>query len=458
VCDHYVQPHAGGDAAFLLGVAKAVVEMGATDEAFLEAHTEGWPEFRAYVASLDWPQVEAASGVSQEDLRTVAKAYAASKSAVFCWAMGVTHHANGVENVQAIAALALLRGMVGRPHCGLLPLRGHSNVQGIGSMGVVPKLKDAVFERLQLHFGVPLPQHEGLDTLACMEAAERSEMRLAVCLGGNLYGSNPDASFAHRALGRVETVVYLSTTLNTGHVRGRGQETIVLPVLARDEESQATTQESMFNYVRLSDGGPKRVIGPRSEVEVVSAIASRVFPEGSPIDWRALSQHRRIREAIAHIVPGYEKIAAMDRTKEEFQIEGRTLHAPHFPTPSGKAVFHNTPLPPAHEGLRLLTVRSEGQFNTVVYEEEDLYRGQTRRDVVMMHPGDIARLGLSVGQRVSVSNDTGEMRGLTVRPLDVRQGNVVMYYPEANALVPRRADPRSRTPAFKSTPVTVSPD
>ncbi len=459
ICDLYVQPHAGADVAFLTGVAKAVIERGAAATGFIEDHTEGWNEFRSSILLASWDDIVNSSGVEKSTIEAVAAIYAESKNTVFCWAMGVTHHANGVENVQMIGNLALLRGMLGRPHCGLLPLRGHSNVQGIGSMGVVPKLREAVFANLESHLGVKLPTWEGKDTLACVEAAERGEMRFALCLGGNLFGSNPDAAFARKAMSKIDTVVYLSTTLNTGHAWGRGKETIILPVLARDEESQATTQESMFNYVRLSDGGRKRYLGPRSEVEVTSAIAARLFEESTPIDWRSLSQHRQIRQAIAHIIPGYEKAGEIDKTKKEFLVEGRTLHEARFPTANGKAKFHAVELPPIPDqhSLRLITVRSEGQFNTVVYEEEDRYRGQTRRDVVLIHPDDIARLHLQPGQKVTVKSQTGEATNLTVRPFDVRPGNIVMYYPEANVLVPRHADPKSRTPAFKNTPVTIEP-
>src|SRR6185369_6054635 len=194
--------------------------------------------------------------------------------------MGITHHRHGVKNVQAIANLALLRGMVGRPDCGLMPIRGHSNVQGIGSVGVTPKLKDAIFTRLQSHFGVELPTTPGRDTMACIEGAAAGELKVGFCLGGNLYGSNPDASFAASAIGNLDQITYLSTTLNSGHAHGLARETIILPVLARDEEPQPTTQESMFNFIRLSDGGPRRHDGPRSEIDVIASIAERVFAKG----------------------------------------------------------------------------------------------------------------------------------------------------------------------------------
>jgi molybdopterin-dependent oxidoreductase alpha subunit len=455
----YVQPDIGGDLALLTGVAKRIVELGATDEAFLRDHCHGAAVLEAHLSDLGWDDIVERSGVSKLDIDRIADLYARARNVIFAWTMGITHHVHGVQNVEAITNLALLRGMAGRPNAGLLPIRGHSNVQGIGSMGVSPKLKDAVFERLQSHFGVTLPTSPGLDTLACMEAADAHELRFGLCLGGNLYGSNPDAAFAAGSLGKLELLVYLNTSLNTGHAHGLAEETIILPVLARDEEPQPTTQESMFNFVRYSDGGPARHEGPRSEVEVMAELGHRVLGAVSPVDWLGMQNTRRVREAIAQIVPGFEDMATIDNTKTEFHIGGRTLHAARFPTVDGRArlKLHELPKLPGGDGrLRLMTVRSEGQFNTVVFEDYDLYRGQDRRDVILLHPADIERLGLRAEQRVTVTSEIGQLPGILVRPFDqIKPGNALMYYPEANVLVPRRADPASKTPAFKSVLVRV---
>jgi molybdopterin-dependent oxidoreductase alpha subunit len=456
----YVQPHIGGDLALLTGIAKRVQELGAHDEAFLTAHCDHWPELSHKLLTTPWSEIVAKSGVDREQINAIADRYAKSKNAVFSWTMGITHHAHGVENVETIANLALLRGMVGRPNAGLMPIRGHSNVQGIGSVGVTPKLKDAVLERLQSHFGVQLPTTAGLDTLACMEGAERGELKVGFCLGGNLYGSNPDAEFARRSLSQLNLAVYLNTTLNTGHAHGLAKETLILPVLARDEEPQPTTQESMFNYIRLSDGGPRRHEGPKSEIEVIATIARGVLGDSGPIDWKAMQSTRRIREAIAQIIPGFEQLAEIDKTKREFQVAGRTFHTPQFPTANGRAQLRVHDLPELLGGpdeLRLMTIRSEGQFNTVVYEDYDLYRGIDRRDVILLHPEDLARFGLSDGDRVTVTSTTGEMSGVIATAFDkIRPGNAAMYYPECNVLVPRTSDARSRTPAFKNVRVRVA--
>jgi molybdopterin-dependent oxidoreductase alpha subunit len=491
----YVQPHIGGDLALLTGVAKQIVEMGAHDATFLDAACNGWPELRDKLAEVSWDEIVAKSGVVRDQIDEIARRYAKSQGAVFSWTMGITHHAHGVENVQAIANLALLRGMVGRAGAGLLPIRGHSNVQGIGSVGVTPKLKDAVFERLQNHFGVQLPTTPGLDTMACIEGAHNGSLKVGFCLGGNLFGSNPDAHYARSALSKLDMLVQMNTTLNTGHAFSLARETIILPVLARDEEPQATTQESMFNFVRLSDGGPARHEGPKSEVEVIATLAEKVFQMGngewgmgkegngefvptpsSPIphspfpirqsqlnsiDWAAMRDASRIRDAIAAIVPGFERIAEIDRTKEEFHIGGRVFHQTQYPTANGRANLHTHELPPLYGAepgqLRLMTIRSEGQFNTVVYEDYDLYRGVDRRDVILIHPDDIRRLRLSGSDRVTVTGPAGSLRGVHLHPFEkIRPGNVAMYYPEVNVIVGRQLDPGSRTPAFKCVIVTLA--
>jgi anaerobic selenocysteine-containing dehydrogenase len=341
-----------------------------------------------------------------------------------------------------------------------MPIRGHSNVQGIGSMGVTPKLKDEVYQRLVQELGVKLPTTEGLDTLGCMVAAEERRLKVGVCLGGNLYGSNPDAKYAAQAISKLDLCVYLNTTLNTGHAHGLAKETVILPVLARDEEPYFTTQESMFNFVRLSDGGPSRLTGPRGEVHIIADLAERVLGNAGPVNWRAMNDTRNIRDKIATAIPGFQKIRQIDQSKAEFQIEGRTFHTPEFPTPSGKAILHCHTLPPLKSAagqLRLMTVRSEGQFNTVVYEVEDLYRGQERRDVILMHPEDMRTLGLSENQRVRVFNEIGTLSPILVRTFpEIKAGNVLMYYPEANELVPRSIDPKSKTPAFKNILVSIA--
>jgi len=459
VSDLYLQPHIGGDIALFQALLKGVVEAGALDRVFIADHTTGFDAVRAQVEATPWDTLVEASGVPRHQIDEAVRMIVQARRGILMWAMGLTHHAHGVDNVSALANLALARGWLGRPGAGLLPLRGHSNVQGVGSVGVAPALRAVFAEAIEAAYDVHVPREPGQDTYASMEAAQRGEIDAAVLLGGNLFGSNPDRTWAGAALRNIPFTVSLTTKLNEGHVHGRGRTSVILPVLARDEEPEPTTQESMFNFVRLSDGGTPAVRGElRSEVDVLASIAARVLPEGR-FDWASLRSHEALRQEIARVVPGYADAAEIGTTRREFVVRGRVLHEPRFATADGRAHFVVPALPDlgvSPEQFRLMTVRSEGQFNTVVYEDADLYRGNLRRDVVMLAAEDASRLGVAEGDPVEVRTEAGRMR-VVAAIVDIRSGSLAMYYPEANMLVPRRLDARSKTPAFKSVIATVTP-
>ena len=466
IASTYIQPHIGGDIALLKGIGKALLSISENEPEilardFIENHTNDYSAYKYDLEETSWESLETHSGVSRQLMQELANQYEKAKNVVFAWAMGITHHSHGVANVQSIVNLALMRGMVGRKNAGLLPLRGHSNVQGIGSLGFTPELKKQFFDNLESFGNISLPSQKGLDTLACMEASHEGKFDFAWNLGGNLFGSNPDSHFSREALSTIDFVLYMNTTLNTGHFQGRGKTTLILPVLARDEEQQPTTQESMFSYVRMSDGGKPRHIGPRSEVSVITDVAAKLF-ERHPVSWNDLKVHENIRKMIGSIVPGFEKLKEIDKSRKEFHIEGRILHSPQFPTKNGKANFQVCSVPEMfHAGeeknaFQLMTVRSEGQFNTVVYELQDRYRGIESREVVLMNPEDIKSLGFQEGEKVTVENATGKMSGLKITSFSIKPGNILMYYPEANVLVPRHYDNQSKTPSFKSVRVRVN--
>ncbi|WP_240229919.1 FdhF/YdeP family oxidoreductase [Devosia lacusdianchii] len=455
IASAYVQPKIGSDIALMKGIAKAILEMGLEDAAFIAAHSSGYKAFRDDIAALSWDVIVNACGVARAEIEDIARRYGAAQRVVFAWGMGMTHHVHGVENVEAIANLAMLRGMVGKRFAGLLPLRGHSNVQGIGTIGVKPVLARDVLARMEAEFGVTFPTEKGFDTMACLKAAESGAIDSAVIMGGNLWGATPDRAFASRAIGAIGFKLFLTTTLNMGHVHGLGDgEVLILPVTARDEEWEPTTQESMFNYVRLSDGGIRRLDNVRPESWILGEIGQRLLPH-LPIDFKAFSAHSRVRDAIAAIVPGMEQLADIDVAKREFHINHRVMHTPEFGTPDGKAHFVVTPIPSLqHDRLSLATVRSEGQFNTIIYEEQDSYRGGAGRFAVFLNADDMAALGVTEGQAVTLASDTGRMPAVATA-FDLPRGSAMAYYPEANVLVGTEVDPRSKTPAFKSVPVWI---
>ncbi|MEM9208435.1 MAG: molybdopterin dinucleotide binding domain-containing protein, partial [Pseudomonadota bacterium] len=461
IASMFLQPNIGEDIALFKGLAKAILESQAEDEAFIASYAEGFDAFAADVRATPWRRIETRTGIARTRIERVAGLYARARSVVFAWGMGMTHHQHGVENIEYISNLALLRGMVGRPGAGLLPLRGHSNVQGIGTIGVKPVLPADVFDQLEREFGIELSRTPGWDTMAAMQASERGDVDAAVLMGGNLFASNPNSAWAERALNRIGFRLCLTTTLNLSHVRGvDAGEVLILPVAARDEEWQPTTQESMFNYVRLSDGQIMRHANVRPEVTILADLATRLLPD-TPIDFQAFKQHRHVREVIAATVPGMAELADIDVARREFHVAHRLLHESEFRTPSRKVAFQTRQMPehghnPAN-AFRLTTVRSEGQFNSIIYEEKDSYRKTETRWCVLLNEDDMQALQLSVGAKVNLTSEHGHMHGVTVYAHALPRGNAMAYFPEANCLTGTSVDPRSMTPAFKHTTVRVTP-
>jgi molybdopterin-dependent oxidoreductase alpha subunit len=463
VSDLYLQPKVGGDIHLFKGILKALIGKNALDTPFIEKFTEGWELVKQDIAQTHWEELTQGCGLSQPEIERAAQMISEAPLGMMMWAMGLTHHAHGVDNILALGNIALSQGWLGKPGAGMMPIRGHSNVQGVGTVGVSPNVKEAYAQALEKQFQMTVPREPGQDTFASMEAAQRGEVNVAFCLGGNLFSSNPDSNWVQGAFANIALVIYASTKLNEGHTKGLGQATLILPVLARDEESQATTQESMFNYVRLSEGGVPVVEGEmRSEVEILATLAEGILPQNG-YDWSRLRSHQTLRQAMSQVVPGLEKLPKLDtsdaKKKPEFQMTGRTFHEPVFKTEDRKAHFALTPLPNLPDTREdnqfvLMTLRSEGQFNSVVYDTEDLYRGNTRRDVVMMNPNDAETLGFKENTPVVVTSAIGVMKAV-VSITDIAPKSVAMYYPESNVLVPAKLDQRSKTPAFKSIAVQI---
>lgn len=459
IASEYVQPNIGSDLALFKGIAKALLDTNQIADDYIAQHTDNFIAFKDDIDNTDWQTIVDACGVDKEKISSLANAYAQSEKAIFAWGMGITHHLHGTKNVEAIANLALLRGMLGKPAAGLLPLRGHSNVQGIGTVGVKPILAEDVLIQLEKHTGATLPRTAGMDTIACLTAAHEGKIDAAFIMGGNLFAATPNSQWAQQALNKIPFKVYLTTTLNLGHVTGmETSEALILPVTARDEEWQPTTQESMFNYIRLSDGGIDRLHNVKPEVEILCELGKRLLPNG-PLDFNQLKQHDSIRAAIAATIPGLGELKDIAQTKQEFTIKNRLFSTPEFKTENGKAQFQTSSLPKAIASdeypFVLASIRSEGQFNSIIYEETDSYRGTDTRWSVLMNKDDITALGITAGDKVTLRSPQGEMKGVNVFAFDLPRGNVMAYYPEANVLIATAHDPRSKTPAFKSVPVQI---
>ncbi len=469
----YLQPIPGSDVAVFLGIQKALIEQNLVDRAFLEAHTEDSEAVLEQARSTPWETIIATCGVTQAELETAATVIGTSKAVVFGWAMGITQQENGVDNVFSIANTALISGNIGREGAGVMPVRGHSNVQGFGSMGVTTqKLKEGLQESLERVLGRSLSRVKGYDARSLIEAADQDKVDTLICLGGNLYAANPDSTQAKRAIGKIDTVIYLATKPNLGHFNGLAkQNTIIIPVLNRFENPYRTTVESGNNFVRLNDTGETHLKDADliPEVYFLTELAHRIHGT-YPVEWRRLRDTKYVRQLIAEMVPGFEKMATIDDTKEEFTIAGRIITEPKFPTPSGKAKMFTTPLPtlelPDRSAFNLaasvpnvvvaiMTGRSYSQHNTVVYKEGDHYRGMPHRNCILMHHTDAEKAGLKQHQRVTVQGNVGKLEQVELIYGAVRPGAAVMFYPEVNVIFNPKIETRSGTPAYKRVPAIV---
>jgi len=481
LAERFVQVRVGGDVALLKGVMKELLALEAErpgrvlDGAFLAEHTLGFEALRASLAAHRWDELEREAGLPRATLRELAELYAASERTIACWAMGLTQHKHGVDNVQEVMNLLLLRGNLGKPGAGPCPVRGHSNVQGDRTMGIWERPSEAFLGALDREFGFAAPRAHGLSTIEAIHALREGRARFFLSMGGNFAAASPDTAYTEEALARAELAVHVATTLNRTHVVS-GREAILLPCLSRSELDvqhagpQFVTVEDSMATVHRSQG----TLAPasaelRSEVAIVAGIARSTLREKSAVPWEQLANdYDEIRERIARVVPGCERMNERVRERGGFVLP-RPAAERRFATPSGKAELRIVPLPkldvPAGR-LVLMTIRSHDQFNTTIYSDDDRYRGIAGdRRVLLANAEDLRSLGLAPEQRVDVTShwagEHGEeqrrLTGLRLVPYDVPRGCVAAYFPEANALVPigQFAD-RSLTPAYKSIVVSLS--
>jgi formate dehydrogenase major subunit len=445
----------GGDLALFQALGALLLERGAVDQDFVDRHTTGFESWKQHVKDLDWDVVDRATGLPREQIERVADLLAASSRTVFCWAMGITQHKHAVATVKEITNVALLQGNIGKPGAGLCPVRGHSNVQGDRTMGVWEKLPAHFAEALRQEFGFDPPHERGHDVVNTVRALQEGKVKVLVGLGGNFAAATPDSEVTHEVLRSVDLNVQVSTKLNRTHVLP-GRQMLVLPCLGRTERDvttegwQGVTVEDSMSSVHLSVGRNEPASEHlHGEPWIVSRIAEATLgsaPEGSRIDWARMAEdYTAIRGHIGNVVPGCDAYDAKVQRPGGFVLPHPPRDTRTFETPSGRAEIAVNPIevlevPEGH--LLLQTLRSHDQFNTTIYGHDDRYRGLAGgRQVVMVHPDDIAALGLTEGELydvVSVWTDGSERvaHGYRVVSYPTARGCAAAYYPECNVLVP----------------------
>jgi molybdopterin-dependent oxidoreductase alpha subunit len=487
ISSQYHQVKAGGDIAAVMGMAKALIESddraraegrpAVLDHAFIAEHTHGFEHFARAVRRYSWPSLERQSGLPRAALEAAAAEYARAKAVIAVYGMGLTQHRTGVENVQMVVNLLLLRGNIGKPGAGICPVRGHSNVQGQRTVGISEKPELVPLDRLREQYGFEPPRKPGLNTVEACEAIIRGEVRAFLGLGGNFVRAVPETDLMEHAWSRLRLTVQIATKLNRSHLV-HGEISYILPCLGRIEiDEQATGQQA----VSIEDSttcihGSKGFATPASpdllsEPKIVAELAKATLPSRKEVPWdQWVANYARIRDAIEKTYP------------DDFRdFNGRMWQPGGFPRPVGarerrwktKTGKANFIVPRSldetlgiakrnHDVLTLITVRSNDQFNTTVYGYHDRFRGiKGTRRVILMNRNDIVRLGLEEGEMVCLRTavDDGvsrEVTGMRVTPYDVPEGCCASYYPECNPLIPlwHHAE-RSKVPAAKSVPIRI---
>ncbi|HLE46791.1 MAG TPA: FdhF/YdeP family oxidoreductase, partial [Candidatus Thermoplasmatota archaeon] len=459
IMDEFFPVHTGGDIAFILGVLKALLEDGGVDRDFLDRHTMGWPDIERVARFETWQDLALQSGSSEADMRRFAKAYAETQSAVFVWSMGITQHAFGVQNVEAIVALALARGNVGRPYTGLMPIRGHSGVQGGAEMGCVPNALPGGVPTDPEHvasfskaWGFKLPTHDGLDVVSMVDAAHEGKLDVLWSVGGNYLDTLPEPAYVAQALGRVPLRVHQDIVLTPQMFLDPADTVLLLPATTRYEQPGGGTSTSTERRVYFSPEIPGRRVGEaRPEWEVLLEVAARVRPAEAERIRAASTQ--ALRDEIARLVPSYRGIETLRAKGDSFQWGGPHLCVDgKFPTPDGRAHLQPLTVPRIQlaPGEFLLSTRRGKQFNSMVQRDRDPLNG-AKRDDVLMNREDALDLGLKDGDRVVLRSSVGTLR-CRVNVTQIRPRNVQVHWPEGNVLVRRgRVDPACGIPDYNST-------
>lgn len=451
LADDFYQVNIGGDIAFMHGVMKCWFEMeeeqpgSAIDHAFVSAHTKGYEELRAHIQQQDWELLEKSSGLTRERMQAFAALLAEAKSGVFVWSMGLTQHRFGTDNISQVANLALLRGFLGREHCGLMPIRGHSGVQGSGEMGADPfslpggEFKGADIRRLEELWGFNLPDWQGdivgvsLENAMLKEHADR-KLKLFYTSGGNFIETMPDPDFVKRCLESVELRVHQDIVLNSSTLVDAQEEVIVLPAMTRYEQPGGGTSTSTERMVYFSPTieGP-RIEEARAEWQIYADLAARIRPElKAAITFKDAAA---VREEIAMASPNYEGVELLRNQGDVFQWGGAWLCEGGFcPTSDGKGSLLPIELPELRipEGHFYATTRRGKQFNSMIYGEKDAFNDAGRYDV-LMNEANLSELAIAEGDAIVVYNRSGSFHG-RAKPADIAPGNIELYWPEGNSL------------------------
>jgi molybdopterin-dependent oxidoreductase alpha subunit len=435
--DEWFAVDTGGDLAFLMGVFKVLVAEGWVDREFVARSTSGFEEAAAHARALEWDALEREGGSPRAEMERCARLFAQARRGVLVWSMGLTQHAHGVPTIEALVNVGLARGWVGRPGTGLMPIRGHSGVQGGAEVGCAPGLSEDAARRFADVWGFPCPDFKGYTATEMVDAAWRGALDVFWMVGGNFMETMPDPPAVAEGLARVGTRIHQDIVLSSMMLVPPADTTILFPATTRYESPGGGTETSTERRIIFSPEvrGP-RIGSARPEWEVFGDVARRVRPDLA--DRLDFTSSARIREEIARAVPLYAGIERLTRKGDQLQWGGPHLFADGvFATADGKARF-SVVTPPARRpspGRFFVSTRRGKQFNSMVQHERDPLTG-ARRDDVLMSAEDADALGLREGDAVRLVSRTGTFTG-RARIDRMKPGNLEVHWPEANVLLSR---------------------
>ncbi len=456
IADAFIQVTTGGDLAFLQAVQKLLVAQDAIDHAFVAKHTQGFEALKNGLEALDLDALIEASGSTKAQVESFVELLANSKTGVFVWSMGLTQHMHGSDTVGALCTLGLLKGFVGREHTGLMPIRGHSGVQGGSEMGAyanafpggVPITAESA-AKLQLAWGFAPPYRLGLSTVEMLDAAHDGGLDVFYNLGGNLRETVPDPRRVERALSRVPVRIHQDIVLSHSMLVEPAEAVYVLPARTRYEHRGGvteTTTERRVVYSPYIEGHD--IEEAREEWWIPAAIARAAFPERATS--LGLEDAASIRDEIARVIPSYAGIEKLQKQGDQFQWGGpRLCEGGLFPLSDGRARLELSALPirALAAGQLWLSTRRGKQFNSIVQADVDKITGAAR-DHVLLCPDDLVARGLRHGQAIRVVSEHGTFEGRAFAA-PIAAGNAQMHWPEANILLTSaKLDPESMVPDY----------
>jgi formate dehydrogenase alpha subunit len=466
--DIYVRHHLGTDVALINGIMNVILKEGWYDRKFIEERTEGFKEFRKVVEKYTLENVEKITGVEAEDIRKIAEAYARSEASSIVYAMGITQHITGVDNVKSLGNLAMLCGQIGKESAGVNPLRGQNNVQGACDMGGLPNVYPGyqsvtdrqIAEKFEKAWKAKLSLKPGLTLTEMLKAATSGELKAMFIMGENPMVSDADIQHVEKALESLDFLVvqdiFMSETARLADV--------VLPgVSFAEKDGTFTNTERKVKLVR-------KAIEPigmsRQDWEIICDLSTRM---GYPMSYEHPSQ---ILEEVTQLTPSYGGIC-YDR------IEKDGLHWPcpnraHPGTPylhkdrfsRGLGLFHAIEYLPPEElpdkdyPYMLTTGRIYVHYHTgTMTRRSPSLNKEVTEGFAEINPRQAKELGIRQGEKIKVLSRRGEIEIKADLSERMERGTIFIPFhfveSAANILTNPAFDPIAKIPEFKVCAVKI---